>query len=300
MEWFRFYDGVLDDRKVQSLPCPVFRGWINLLCLANEGDGILPPLPDIAFRLRLSDEQAKELIDHLLAAHLLDELPGGALEMHNWNERQRPSDNSKTRVDIYRAKQRTKALKSTRSAVTLQSPLLSRDSNGTEERRQEERREETSSAPPAPPDEIPAETPQAQQKKELEKTQKGWYEQLWPQFWNKDESSPGWTEFKKRIRTQERFDDTMRVFERQLPKMLKREPQYRKTLGAWLRTQPWKDVDETPAPHNGKTASIFRDQFAANDPPRLPPEREQELKSMLSDPDDNIRNLAQIALGMVH
>ena len=52
--WFRFYVRTLNNPKVQRLPGNIFKGWLNLLCLAKETDGSLPPVEDISFRLRLS------------------------------------------------------------------------------------------------------------------------------------------------------------------------------------------------------------------------------------------------------
>ena len=63
--WLRFYVRTLNNPKVQRLPGSVFKGWVNLLCLAKELDGDLPPLEDIAFRLRLSKTKARNLVKTL-------------------------------------------------------------------------------------------------------------------------------------------------------------------------------------------------------------------------------------------
>jgi hypothetical protein len=85
--WLRLYTGILDDPKVQRLAPEYFKGWVNLLCLAKENDGLLPAIEDIAFRLRIEDAQAEELIKTLKARGLLDEA-GGDLTPHNWASRQ--------------------------------------------------------------------------------------------------------------------------------------------------------------------------------------------------------------------
>lgn len=102
--WFRFYAEALDDPKVQRLPAEVFKGWVNLLCLAKKNDGILPPLQDIAFALRVSDEYAWELIETLTKHGLLDN-EGNDYEPHNWNGRQYKSDVSTERVKRFRKRQ---------------------------------------------------------------------------------------------------------------------------------------------------------------------------------------------------
>ena len=55
--WFRFYDGALNDAKVQRLPAPLFKAWVNLLCLASMHDGVLPPVADISFSLRIPEKE---------------------------------------------------------------------------------------------------------------------------------------------------------------------------------------------------------------------------------------------------
>ena len=103
MRWFRFYDEVLDDPKVQKLPPPLFRRWVNLLCLANRGQprGVLPGLAGIAFALRISTADAEGTISALKQADLLDDKEG-RLMPHNWKKRQPESDDSLPRVQRYR------------------------------------------------------------------------------------------------------------------------------------------------------------------------------------------------------
>src|SRR5262245_33790341 len=81
--WLRLYTDLLNDPKVQRLAPEHFKGWVNLLCLAKEHDGLLPSIEDIAFRLRTSDAEAEELIEILKRRGLLDEA-GGDLTPHNW------------------------------------------------------------------------------------------------------------------------------------------------------------------------------------------------------------------------
>lgn len=104
--WFRFYDEVLNDPKVQRLAGEKFKGWINLLCIASKNDGVLPSIEDIAFALRLSVERTSSLLDEFCAAGLLDpvEVEDSAIhyEPHNWNGRQFKSDVSNERVKRHR------------------------------------------------------------------------------------------------------------------------------------------------------------------------------------------------------
>ena len=84
--WLRLSDDVLDDPKVQKLPAPLFKIWVNLLCLANKGEqrGLLPDIESIAFRLRISDEEAEKAIATLTERGLLDTSEEG-VSPHNWN-----------------------------------------------------------------------------------------------------------------------------------------------------------------------------------------------------------------------
>ena len=62
--WFRFYASAVDDPKIQTLPDPLFRTWINLLCLASKADGVIPSGKQLSFGLRLSDALTKKRLDN--------------------------------------------------------------------------------------------------------------------------------------------------------------------------------------------------------------------------------------------
>lgn len=99
MQWFRLYDDLLDDPKAQQLSPVLFKHWINILCLANKGSvrGVLPGVSDIAFRLRLSKPKAEAVIRELMDLGLLDRHEGELIP-HNWNERQKRSDDVTART----------------------------------------------------------------------------------------------------------------------------------------------------------------------------------------------------------
>lgn len=99
--WFRFYDDAVNDPKVQRLEPKLFKAWINMLCLASQGDGWLPPAGDVAFTLRVTEAEAGRLVDGLVSSGLLDEYDG-RYTPHNWNGRQFKSDVSNERVKRHR------------------------------------------------------------------------------------------------------------------------------------------------------------------------------------------------------
>jgi hypothetical protein len=106
--WFRLYDEMLDDPKAQRLPPQDFKIWINLLCLASRNDGKLPCISDIAFALRISDNDAVTMVERLHIAGLIDKRNGGPdgfrYSPHGWDKRQYKSDNSADRVKKHREK----------------------------------------------------------------------------------------------------------------------------------------------------------------------------------------------------
>lgn len=148
MDWFRFYSEVLDDPKVQRLPGNLFKSWVNLLCLANKSRcrGVLPPLTDVAFALRLSEAAAKGLVRQLIDYGLIEVLGDGSLCPHNWDGRQHPSDDAAGRKREYRARlsQPTDPPPDPDTARDTSQPTA-RDINGTspvpEEKREEEETE---------------------------------------------------------------------------------------------------------------------------------------------------------------
>mgnify|MGYP000160795690 CR=1 FL=1 len=99
--WFRMYADALDDPKVQRLPAPLFKAWINLLCLASRNDGVLPPIGDVAFALRMDENVTRDTLLDLIACGLIDD--GESLSPHNWCGRQFKSDADETATERKRA-----------------------------------------------------------------------------------------------------------------------------------------------------------------------------------------------------
>jgi hypothetical protein len=102
--WFRLYDDVLNDPKVQKLNGELFKLWINVLCIASKHGGVLPSLDDLAFELRLPTLVCKTEIDMLKAAGLID--GDKKLKPHGWEKRQYKSDTSTDRVKRFRERSR--------------------------------------------------------------------------------------------------------------------------------------------------------------------------------------------------
>lgn len=99
--WFRLYDEILDDPKVQKLPGDLFKAWINIMAAASRHDGKVP-IDDLPFVLRMDVARVKRVLRDLILAGLLDERDDDSLEPHNWRGRQFSSDVSTDRVRALR------------------------------------------------------------------------------------------------------------------------------------------------------------------------------------------------------
>lgn len=105
MRWFRFYDDALNDPKVQKIAPPMFKSWVNLLCLASKNDGRIPPIPDVAFALRIAEGEAEKVVKALVDAGLIDTDDAG-MSPHNWHRRQRSGDSAAERMRRHRERKR--------------------------------------------------------------------------------------------------------------------------------------------------------------------------------------------------
>ncbi len=103
MKWFRLYSEVLHDPNLRRLPAGLFKDWVLILCIANEGKprGVLPPVADIAYHLNRSPAKVDATLVTLQELGLLDEVDGN-LVPHNWDSRQFESDDVTARVRKHR------------------------------------------------------------------------------------------------------------------------------------------------------------------------------------------------------
>ena len=97
MKWFRFYSEALHDPKVRRLPGGLFKDWVLILCIANDGKprGVLPSVTDIAYHFNRSPAKVEAVLTELHSRELLD-YEGGVLRPHNWAQRQFDSDSRET------------------------------------------------------------------------------------------------------------------------------------------------------------------------------------------------------------
>lgn len=103
IHWFRVYNTLVDDPKVQQLTDGLFKALVNLWCLASQNGGALPPTDALAYRLRMKPARAADILARLVAAGLIDD-HAGVFVPHNWGTRQFQSDGSTPRVKRFREK----------------------------------------------------------------------------------------------------------------------------------------------------------------------------------------------------
>jgi hypothetical protein len=101
--WFRFYADATRNPKVAKLSDKEFRLWVQLLSIAAENDGKIPPLEDLRAVLNKRLDHLLTGVQGLLKASLIDPLEVGYTP-HNWNKFQYKSDTSTERVTLHRKK----------------------------------------------------------------------------------------------------------------------------------------------------------------------------------------------------
>lgn len=101
--WFRFYSDAMRNPKVAKLSDKDFRLWVELLAVAAENDGVIPPLSDLKHLLRRRLDHLSTAVKRLISGSLIDPLEGG-YEPHNWTKFQYKSDSSTERSRKHREK----------------------------------------------------------------------------------------------------------------------------------------------------------------------------------------------------
>ncbi len=101
--WFRFYAEAMRNPKVASLSDQDFRLWVELLAVAAENDGHIPPAESLKHVLKRRLDHLSRGLEGLIRALLIDALADG-YEPHNWSKFQYKSDTSTDRVHKFREK----------------------------------------------------------------------------------------------------------------------------------------------------------------------------------------------------
>lgn len=91
--WSKIYHEILHDRKMGKLPDNVWRRCIELFLMAGEldEDGHLPGIEDIAWNLRIDEDQLEDELQHLINVNVLEKLEDNTYFVINFAKRQGPS-----------------------------------------------------------------------------------------------------------------------------------------------------------------------------------------------------------------
>ncbi len=101
--WYRSYCDQHRNPKVVALSDKDFRLWHELLGIASENDGIIPPLPVLRSLVSVRYDRLTYALKCLLASELIDTY-GDSFRPRNWDKRQYKSDSSAARVKKHREK----------------------------------------------------------------------------------------------------------------------------------------------------------------------------------------------------
>ena len=126
MQWFRMYTEFSTDPKVQMLSEVMQRRLVMVFCMRASNSLVTLHETEIAFQLRISDDELKETKRSFVSKGFIDE----SWNVLNWDKRQFRSDSSTERVSRHREKKR----KESNGDVTLQK----RRSNAIEQNRTEQ------------------------------------------------------------------------------------------------------------------------------------------------------------------
>jgi len=101
--WLKLYHEMLDDPKVARLPDSSYRRFIECLLLAGDTDdnGRLPPIPDMAWRLRVDETTMSQDMSRLALAGLVELGHDDVWIVTQFNKRQ-AAVSGKDRVKEYR------------------------------------------------------------------------------------------------------------------------------------------------------------------------------------------------------
>lgn len=210
-----------------QLPCSLFKTWVLTLCMAKEGDGRLPDVGVLAFKLRLRVDVANQHLDSLIKAGLIDR-KDDYLTPHNWDKYQYVSDVSTARVKQHR--------NAKRNAERNVDETFQERPQRTETEKEKETNKETAASSTAD-----AVSGVSVAKAQLTKQQAEWFETWWANVWRKDAKEPARKSFLRLIRDAETFAAVSRGLAAQLPAMLAKESQYRPMMATWLNQRRWED-----------------------------------------------------------
>lgn len=231
MRWFRLYVDVLDDFKLEATTDHEFRAWIKCLCLSASGDGKLPSLDEIAYRLRLTRPRAEAVVNRLRELHLIDEV-NGELIPHNWCSRQYKSDVSTDRVRAFRER-------STKQNVQ---PLRNVSCNRCETPSDTD----TDTDTPIVPKGDVSQTLFGEEFAPAKSDNAKWFAEFWAAYPKKVAKKAAIAKYKSAAKTLAQHEAIMVALRQQLPGLRAREYDLIPYPATWLGRGQWED-EPTPS-----------------------------------------------------
>ena len=116
MDWFRMYSEFASDPKVQSMSEAMQRRLMMLFCLRCSNTLVTLHETEIAFALRITDEELAETKALFLRKKFINE----GWEIENWDKRQFRSDSSAERVARHRERKKAEVNEACNVTVTPQ------------------------------------------------------------------------------------------------------------------------------------------------------------------------------------
>ena len=110
MPWVRLWNEILDKPKIMKLSPQLFRYWSLLLCIAQRHDrlGALPDACDLAFALRVTEQDVTDAIGELVKAKLLEKT-ASCYKVHDWTHWQSLGKTDAERKRTSRQRKRDKS-----------------------------------------------------------------------------------------------------------------------------------------------------------------------------------------------
>lgn len=228
MSWFRFYDEVVDDQKVQVLSGDSFKFWVNLLCLACRNKGLIGTVTSVTWALRMSISEVEVRMRELLDAGLIHR-DGDGFRPHNWSRRQFVSDDSKERVRLHRRKKKQLHIRESNGEASHTSEVT-----GNAHVAEFSSVSVSVSVSGSGSEENPDDSSTILPKPKLFDLQTGWFDEFWELSWRKIDKQQGLKAFRKHA-TSERMKDLILAAEkREQPAMLARPVDKRPFMSTWL------------------------------------------------------------------
>jgi len=208
--WFRLYSEFAHDPKIQMMTEQMQRRYIMLLCMCCSETLETLHETEIAFQMRLTDDELSRTKELFLSKGFIDE----HWNLTNWEKRQYVSDSSTERVRAHRNKKRNQ--------VKLDETLQEQPSNGTEQNRTEQK--------------------QTRKSESFDSS----FDKFWKCYPNKVGKDAAKKAFDKRTPDDELLGQMMVALENQKAsdKWTKDNGQYIPNPATWLNQGRWKDETE--------------------------------------------------------